>query len=166
MISIFLMQELSSSSALNAKPQQPCVIPESVYNSSSKSSVVSLDISDSASTSLKDSSRGISPAGDQTFVLPSTWRPAVMYFIKGKDEAEQRKRLTPDIRNASVRDIVSTMYAHMNHPNKDFCTKVAKQFAKMFKGKAAKYSTEVLERKFSSKATPLLNQYVVVYIKP
>ena len=39
-------------------------------------------------------------------------------------------------------------------------------YAKTLKGKAAKYSTEVLERKFSSKATPLLNQYVVVYIKP
>ena len=126
------MQELSSSSALNAKPQQPCVISESVFNSSLKSSVVSSDIPDSASTSLKDSSRGVSPAGDQKFVLPSTWRPTVMYSIKGKDEAEQRKRLTPDVHNAVVRDLVSTMYAHMNHPNKDFCTKVAKQLVQKY----------------------------------
>lgn len=50
-----------------------------------------------------------------------------MSAINGEGDAEQRKRLTPDIRNAIVRDLVSTMYAHMSQPNKDFCTQVAKQ---------------------------------------
>ena len=50
-----------------------------------------------------------------------------MYAIEAEDDTEKRKRLTPDIRNAIVRDLVSTMYAHMIQPNKDFCTKVAKQ---------------------------------------
>lgn len=50
-----------------------------------------------------------------------------MYAISGKEESEQRKRLTPDVRNAIVRDLVTTMFAYMNKPNKEFCTKVAKK---------------------------------------
>ena len=42
-------------------------------------------------------------------------------------EAEQRRRLTPDVRNAIVHDLVTTMYAVVPKPNKDICTKVAKQ---------------------------------------
>ena len=50
-----------------------------------------------------------------------------MYAINGKEESEQRKRLTPDVRNAIVHDLVTTMFAYVNKPNKEFCTKVAKK---------------------------------------
>jgi hypothetical protein len=50
-----------------------------------------------------------------------------MYAIKAEGDTERRKRLSPEMRNEIVRDIVSTMYAHTSHPNKDFCTSVAKQ---------------------------------------
>ena len=39
---------------------------------------------------------------------------------------------TPDIRNAIVRDLVSTMYAFKSHPNKDFCTQAAKQLVQKY----------------------------------
>ena len=55
-----------------------------------------------------------------------------MYAIEAADENEQRKRLTPDVRNAIVRDLVSTMYAHMSQPNKDFCTRVAIQLVQKY----------------------------------
>ena len=56
-----------------------------------------------------------------------------MYAINASDDSERRKRLTPDIRNEIVRDVVSTMYAFMSKPNKDFCTQVAKQLVHKYK---------------------------------
>lgn len=50
-----------------------------------------------------------------------------MHAINARDEAEQRRRLTPDVRNAIVRDLVTTMYAVVPKPNKECCTKVVKQ---------------------------------------
>ena len=50
-----------------------------------------------------------------------------MYATNGEGDAKQRKRLTPDIRNAIVRDLVSTMYACSHEPAKYFCNQVAKQ---------------------------------------
>ena len=58
------------------------------------------------------------------FCLPDTWRPSIMYAIQAIDDGERRKRLTSDIRNEIVRDIVSSMYAFMTQPNKEFCTHV------------------------------------------
>ena len=40
-----------------------------------------------------------------------------MFAINADEDQDRRKRLTPDIRNAIVRDIVSTMFAHMSRPN-------------------------------------------------
>ena len=66
------------------------------------------------------------------FCLPDTWRPAIMCAIEADGDADKRKKLTPDIRNAIVRDLVSTMYAHMSQPNKEFCTQVAKQLVEKY----------------------------------
>ena len=55
-----------------------------------------------------------------------------MYAIKGEGDTERRKRLTPELRNEIVRDIVSTMYAHTCRPNKAFCTDVAKQLVRKY----------------------------------
>ena len=73
------------------------------------------------------------PSGTRKFVLPDSWRPSIMHAIKAPSDSEKRKRLTPDLRNEIVRDTVSTMYAYMSQPNKEFCTQVAKQLV-------AKYS--------------------------
>ena len=66
------------------------------------------------------------------FTLTQSWRPSVMNAISGKDEHEQRKQLTPDVRNAIVRDLITTMYAYMSKFNKSFCTKVAKALVKKY----------------------------------
>ena len=50
-----------------------------------------------------------------------------MECIKEKDEDQQRRLLTPKLRNEIVRDLVTTMYAYMSKPDKDFCTLVAKR---------------------------------------
>lgn len=61
------------------------------------------------------------------FVLPTQWRPSVMQIIQKKDDNEKRRILTPEIRNAIVRDLVSSMHAYRSQPNKEFCTVVAKR---------------------------------------
>ena len=61
------------------------------------------------------------------FILPTKWRPSVMNVIDRQNEGEKRRLLTPDIRNAIVRDLVSSMYAYSSQPRKDFCTTVAKK---------------------------------------
>lgn len=97
----------------------------------SASSRQSRDDQDTASISSSCSLSSATPSpctsASKKFSLPDTWTPGIMYAINGEGDAEQRKRLTPDIRNAIVRDLVSTMYAHMSQPNKDFFTQVAKQ---------------------------------------
>lgn len=72
------------------------------------------------------------PSGMKKFVLPDSWRPSIMHAIKASTEAEKRKRLTPDVRNEIVRDVVSTMYAYMSQPNKEFCTQVAEQLMEKY----------------------------------
>lgn len=54
----------------------------------------------------------------KTFIVPDTWRPAVMYIINLDDESEKRRQVTPQIRNAIVGDLVPTMYAHVGKPDK------------------------------------------------
>ena len=55
-----------------------------------------------------------------------------MHAMNGEGDAEQQKRLTSDIWNAIVRNLVSTMYAHVSQPNKNFCTQVAKQLVEKY----------------------------------
>ena len=55
-----------------------------------------------------------------------------MYTIEAADENEQRKRLTPDVRNDSLRPSFNHMYAHMSQPNEDFCTRVAMQLVQKY----------------------------------
>ena len=66
----------------------------------------------------------------EVFTLPETWRPSVMNAIKKQDEHEQRRLLTPDVRNAIVRDFVTSMYACTTKPDKAFCTHVAMALVK------------------------------------
>ena len=93
----------------------------SVASSSSVAIPVASPSSDTGATS-----------GSREFYLPDTWRPSVMEAIEASNDSERRKRLTPDIRNAIVRDLVSTMYALRSQPNKGFCTQAAKQLVQKY----------------------------------
>ena len=58
---------------------------------------------------------------------PATLLTSITNVIKVPTEAEQRKNLTPVVRNAIIRDMVFSMYAYTSKPNKEFCTQVTKQ---------------------------------------
>jgi hypothetical protein len=114
------------------------VIPQTPpLSTSSRQSHDDQDMASISSLGSVSSAGAVAPspstsASKKKFSLPDTWRPGIMYAINGDGDAEQRKRLGPDIRNAIVRDLVSTMYAHMSQPNKDFCTQVAKQLVQKY----------------------------------
>ena len=55
-----------------------------------------------------------------------------MVAINAHNEAEKRKQLTPNVRNAIVRDLMTTMYTFMPKPNKEFCTEVAKKLVQKY----------------------------------
>ena len=61
------------------------------------------------------------------FNIPDTWRPEIMQVILEKNEEEQKRMLTPSVRNSIVRDLVTTMYTYMPKPDAKFCTHVAQQ---------------------------------------
>ena len=55
-----------------------------------------------------------------------------MQAIEPPGDGERRNRLTPDIKNAIVRDLDSTMYTLTSQPNKEFCTQAAKQLVQKY----------------------------------
>ena len=55
-----------------------------------------------------------------------------MYCMNAPSSEDQRKRLTPDIRNEIVRDVVTQMFAFKAKPDKSFCTHVAKFLVKVY----------------------------------
>ena len=56
-----------------------------------------------------------------------------MACINAKDEEEKRRRLTPEVRNYIVRDLVTTMFSYTLKPSKEFCTIVAKSLVQKHK---------------------------------
>ena len=58
--------------------------------------------------------------GSLSFTIPTRWRPSIMKAI-------EEKRLTPDIRNEVVRDLVTHMYGHVEKPTSSFCKFVAQR---------------------------------------
>ena len=113
----------------------PSRVPVSPPGSVVSGISVNEDMGSAASTSSVEP-RSVSPlpgpSGMKKFVLPDSWRPSIMHAIKASTEAEKRKRLSPDVRNEIVRDVVSTMYAYRSQPNKEFCTHVAKQLVEKY----------------------------------
>ena len=55
-----------------------------------------------------------------------------MDCINATPEEEQRKLLTPEVRNSLVRDLVTTMYAFVPMPKKQLCTQAAKMLVKKY----------------------------------
>ena len=121
----------STASTLSMTPTPSTSATLTVTPPPSTSSRQSHDDQDTGSiSSICSTSSGVtqpSTSASKKFSLPDTWRPGIMYAINGEGDAEQRKRLSPTLRKEIVRDLVSTMYAHMSQPNKEFCTQVAKQ---------------------------------------
>ena len=50
------------------------------------------------------------PMPQRSFLCRTHGGGGIMYATNGEGDAKQRKRLTPDIRNAILRDLVSTMF--------------------------------------------------------
>ena len=116
--------------ALGNKPPQEhpqMSSPLSFVGAEQEHDTVSLSSSASASLSV-----GASEGDRPKFKVPDSWRPSIMAIIKLDDNAQQRRKLTPDIRNAIIRDLVSTVYAHTSDPNKAFCTTVAKALVRKY----------------------------------
>ena len=88
--------------------------------------------SSSSSSSRTPTSSQSAVVHSKTFVIPDTWRPLVMVAINAPTEAEKRRQLTPNVRNAIVRDLMTTMYAFMPKPNKNFCTEVAQKLVEKY----------------------------------
>lgn len=55
-----------------------------------------------------------------------------MSCIRATDEEEQKKMLTPSIRNEIVRDLVTQMYTVKPKPDRAFCTLVAKSLMQKY----------------------------------
>ena len=55
-----------------------------------------------------------------------------MSAINAPTEAEKRKLLTANVRNAITRDWMTTMYAFMPNPDEDFCTSVAEKLVQKY----------------------------------
>lgn len=56
-----------------------------------------------------------------------------MGCFSAEDDVARRKELTPKIRNEIVRDLAATMFAYMQKPDKDFCTRVAKMLTDKYR---------------------------------
>ena len=116
--------------------ESACITPETTANPGSSSPQSLGDPGPNQATDTVDgfsSSHSHSPPCSapnthvSKFVLPSQWRPSIMHIMQKSDEGERRRLLTPDIRNAVVRDLVSSMYAYTSQPKREFCTTVAKK---------------------------------------
>lgn len=60
------------------------------------------------------------------FTIPTKWRPSIMFAI-------EEKKLTPDVRNEVVRDLVTHMYGFMEKPTTSFCAFVAQRLILQYK---------------------------------
>lgn len=89
--------------------------------------------SESGDDSMSVVSSASSLALSKKFKIPDTWRPVIMSCINAKDNEEKRRRLTPEVRNYIVRDLVTTMFSYNLKPSKDFCTHVAKSLVQKYK---------------------------------
>ena len=55
-----------------------------------------------------------------------------MACINQSNEDQQKRALTPSVRNEIVRDVVAQMYSHILKPQKPFCTQVAEMLVKKY----------------------------------
>ena len=60
------------------------------------------------------------------FTIPTKWRPSIMSAI-------EENKLTPDVRNEVVRDLVTHMYGYMEKPTSSFCKFVAQRLILQYK---------------------------------
>ena len=55
-----------------------------------------------------------------------------MSAISAPTEAEKRKLLKANVRNALTRDLMTTIYTFMPNPDKNFCTDVAEKLVQKY----------------------------------
>ena len=102
----------SSSDAISRPVQSPSMF--SMSPSQSQTSTISVTSSGPSHTTPVPSGFALS------FSIPKKWRPSIMFSI-------EEKKLTPDVRNEIVRDLVTHMYGYMEKPTSSFCTFVAQR---------------------------------------
>ena len=138
------LQNISDSSPIT-KSQSP-----DLFRSPSGSSSTCKQRADTPSSSRRSFSptglgnrRAFSPASNDTlsissvstkkvFEIPDTWRPTIMDCLNEEDETERRKMLTWQVRCALVRDLVTTMFAHMPEPDTRFCKRAARMLIEKY----------------------------------
>lgn len=82
------------------------MIGSPIPSQSTLSSPIQSDISSQATPTDRDFV--------STFKIPSKWRPTIMKAI-------ETEKLTPDLRNEIVRDLVTHMYGYTEKPTTNFC---------------------------------------------
>ena len=82
------------------------------------------DCDDTASLASSSSATVVSK---RKFSIPDSWPPSIMACLQQTTEEEQRRALTPPIRNEIVRVVATQMFCYDPKPQKDFCTLVAKK---------------------------------------
>ena len=117
------IQELAKSKGdMQVKPTVPVTPASASSSQKNQDADDTLSITSTLSSSAHASSSGragscvstpsrLVSAPYRNFTIPDTWRPVVMSAINAPSEAEKKRLLTPTVRSAIVRDIMTTMYA-------------------------------------------------------
>lgn len=80
------------------------------------------------------------------FTIPQKWKPSITSAIS-------KKRLTPDIRNEIVRDLVTHVYGCVGRPSSSFITKIADMLIERYPFMAD-----------SSDSTPSVSAYIHMFV--
>jgi hypothetical protein len=99
-------------------PQAPSLVDKPV--TPTQSPTVRSQSPDQSLISVSSASSLCAKDYTQSFSIPSKWRPSIMSAIDDK-------KLSPDIRNEIVRDLVTHMYGFMAKPSPSFCQFVAQR---------------------------------------
>ena len=111
--------------ATKVKPSDDEIRTEPVVeNTSVQLEISSPEESRASTVSVVSSGPSATPSVSQfyslNFTIPNKWRPSIMKAIR-------EEKLTPDIRNELVRDLVTHMYGYMEKPTASFCKFVAQR---------------------------------------
>lgn len=70
--------------------------------------------------------------GPKGFKIPDLWRPSIMSVLNSFSDDDKTKKLTIELQNETVRDLVIQMYACSEKPDKSFRTDVAKKLVSKY----------------------------------
>ena len=107
--------------------------PPLVQLSSSSPGPLSVSGSDDGSSIASSASAMIrAKPGPKGFKIPDLWRPSIMSVLNSFSDDDKTKKLTIELQNEIVRDLVIQMYACSEKPDKSFHTDVAKKLVSKY----------------------------------